>query len=73
MPVASTVDYYANRSALIRMGRNERLKRARQQQRLARAANARIGYRTVPRTMGPYAAGEMKYFDSERSATALVA
>lgn len=33
----------------------------------------RAGYSTVPRTMGVYAAGEMKYFDTERSATAIPA
>lgn len=73
MPVVSTVDYYANRNALIRMGRNERMRRARQQQRLARAANARAGYRTVARTRGVYSKGEMKYFDTQRASTALAA
>lgn len=33
---------------------------------------ARMGYSTVARTRGVYAAGEMKYFDSARTSTALV-
>lgn len=33
----------------------------------------RIGYQTVPRTRGVYAKGEMKYFDTERAATAIAA
>lgn len=33
----------------------------------------RIGYSTVPRTMGVYAQGEMKYFDTERTQTAIPA
>lgn len=31
----------------------------------------RKGYKTVPRTMGVYGAGEMKYFDTERTSTAV--
>ena len=31
----------------------------------------RAGYTTVPRTMGVYAQGEMKYFDTERTATSV--
>lgn len=33
----------------------------------------RRGYSTVPRTRGVYSRGEMKYFDTERSSTALTA
>lgn len=61
---------YAN---LQRMTKAQRLARARQQQRLARAANYRAGYRTVARTRGVYAKGEMKYFDTSFGATALAA
>lgn len=34
---------------------------------------SRAGYSTVPRSRGVYAIGEMKYFDTERSGTALTA
>lgn len=36
-------------------------------------ARKRTGYSTVARTRGVYSRGEMKYFDTERSATALTA
>ena len=70
MPVASTLDYYRNRNALIRMGRNERLKRARQQQRLARATLARKGQ--ITRSRGVFRTGgtlqlETNFFDSVRT------
>ncbi len=32
----------------------------------------RAGYTTIPRSMGVYAAGEMKYFDTERTSSAVV-
>lgn len=45
--------------------------------RLARPASyypaKRSGYSTVPRTRGVYAQGEMKYFDSAKNATSIVA
>lgn len=38
-----------------------------------RRRTARMNYRTVARTRGVYGSGEMKYFDSQRSATAIPA
>lgn len=61
----------ANYGRLQRMSRADRLKLARQQQRLARAANARSGYRTVARTRGVYGQGEMKYYDTSYAPTAI--
>lgn len=61
--------YKSNYAALSRMTRAQRLSKARQQQRAARAVLARQGYRIVATSIP----GEMKYFDCELANTAVAA